>query len=239
MTALERRILEVATWILKVNPQFERNYFRSEEINSLWGNNALIKNRYPLVSADGVVETARRRELLLQERGIPLVSLEEAATYGNLVYTLPEESHLDGGAEFYSQGLVDIWEVPAWDTWVGFGNHEFKEFDLYPSAVVSWIPRTVNDLFFSGREVSIIENLGWLDLNTDNQFLSSLTGEPEDLIFLDIADEDKAAMSLRLQLINGWEAGIEKEVESNEEVGDAVIKPVTGRLLDTIKNWFK
>jgi hypothetical protein len=239
MTALERRILEVATWILKVNPQFEHNYFRSEEINSLCGNNALIKNKYPLVSADGVVETAKRRALLLQERGIPLVSLEEAAIYGNLVYTLPEESHLDGGAEFYSQGLVDIWEVPAWDTWIALGNHEFKEFNLYPSAVISWIPRTVNDLFFSGRAVSIIENLGWLELNTNNEFLSSLTGEPENLVFLDIADEDKGAMSLRLQLINGWETEVERKVEINEEVSDAIVKPVTGRLLNTIKNWFK
>ncbi len=239
MTALERRILEVATWILKVNPEFEHNYFRSEEINSLWGNNALIKNKYPLVSADGVVETAKRRALLLQERGIPLVALEEAATYGNLVYTFPEESHLDGGAEFYSQGLVDIWEVPAWDTWIAFGNREFKEFNLYPSAVISWIPRTVNDLFFSGREVSIIENLGWLELNTNNQFLSSLTGEPENLVFLDIADEDKDAMSLRLQLINGWGTEIEKKVEIDEEVSDGIIKPVTGGLLNTIKNWFK
>jgi hypothetical protein len=239
MTALERRILEVATWILKVNPQFEHNYFRSEEINSLCGNNALIKNKYPLVSADGVVETAKRRALLLQERGIPLVSLEEAAIYGNLVYTLPEESHLDGGAEFYSQGLVDIWEVPAWDTWIAFGNHEFKQFNLYPSAVISWIPRTVNDLFFSGRAVSIIENLGWLELNTNNEFLSSLIGEPENLVFLDIADEDKGAMSLRLRLINGWETEVERKVEINEEVSDAIVKPVTGRLLNTIKNWFK
>ncbi|MBJ6142991.1 hypothetical protein [Hymenobacter sp. BT559] len=239
MTALERRILEVATWILKVNPQLEHNYFRSEEINSLWGNNASIKNKYPLVSADGVVETAKRRALLLQERGIPLVSLEEAAGYGNLVYTLPEESHLDGGAEFYSQGLVDIWEVPAWDTWVAFGNHEFKEFNLYPSAVISWIPRTINNLFFSGREVSIIENLGWLDLNTNNQFLSSLTGQPENLVFIDIADEDKGAMSLRLQLINGWGVESEKKVEANEEVSDAIVKPVAGGLLNTIKNWFK
>jgi hypothetical protein len=239
MNALEIRILEVATWILKVNPEFEHNYFRSEEINSIWGSNAQIKNKYPLVSDDGVIENARRRALLLREKGIPLVSLEEAAIYGNLVYTLPEESHLDGGAEFYSQGLVDIWEVPAWDTWVAFGNHEFKEFDLYPNAVISWIPKAVNDLFFSGREVSIIENLGWLELSTSSQFLASLTRKPEDLVFIDITDEAKDGMSLRLQLINGWEAEAEGKVETDEIAGDAMVKPIDGGLLNTIKSWFK
>jgi hypothetical protein len=239
MNALEIRILEVATWILKVNPKYQYNYFRSEEIKSIWGSNAQIKNKYALVSADGVIENARRRALLLRERGISLVSLEEAATYGNLVYTLLEESHLDGGAEFYSQGLVDIWEVPAWDTWVAFGNHEFKEFTSYPNAVISWISKTVNDLFFSGQEVSIIENLGWMKLNTSSRFLASLTGEPEGLVFIDIADEDKDDMSLRLQFINGLGTEVEKKVETDEIAGDVMVKPIAGGLLNTIKNWFK
>jgi len=242
MTKLETRILEVATWILKVNPHFEHNYFRSEEIRSIGTNNAHLDNRYPLVNADAIIATASKRSMLLKERDIPLISLEEAVAGGSLIYTIPAESQLDGGAEFQSRGLVDIWEVPAWDTWVAFGPKEFKEFSQYPDAVISWIPKTVDNLFFSGQALSIINNLGWLKLDVSNLFLMSLAKEPENLEFIEIADEDRSEIFRRLQIINGEE---EKEIRNEKKAENDVVgkntltKPVVDGFLGRIKNLFK
>jgi hypothetical protein len=234
MTELERRILEVATWILKVNPHFEHNYFRSEEIMPF--------QKWPAVQRQPISDFnlgVQKRRALLKEKNITLITLEEAATYGNLIYAVPDDSVLDGGAEFQSQGLVDTWEVPAWDTWVTFGAAEFKDFEGYPNAVISWIPKTVANLFFSGLSLAIIGNLGWVKLDLPDVFLSHLTIEPRNLEFIEITEQDKEAILSRLQLING--AGYDSPPT------DTIKKTIADNSLDSasannflhrLKSWF-
>jgi hypothetical protein len=235
MTELELRIIEAATWILKVNPQFEHNYFRSEELRSIIATNGKIANKYPLVGSDSIGTTAKKRREYLQAKSIPLISLEEAAGFGNLIYTLPWESQLDGGAELYSQGLLDIWEVPAWDTWVTLGASEFKEFSEYPEAVISWVPKSAINLFFSGLSVSIIENMGWPKLNTDNIFLAHLTIKSNKLEFIEMTEQQEEVIINRLQLING--IGYDTPVvESSEEA--IIDKSVANNFLRRLKAWF-
>jgi len=233
MTELETRISEVATWILKVNPQFEDNYFRSEEIQPF--HKLPTVQRLPICDVATLSLGVQKRRALLKEKNIALITLEEAATYGTLVYTLPQESHLDDGAELYSQGLVDIWEVPAWDTWVTFGTSEFKEFKEYPNAVISWIPKTLANLFYSGLSVSIIDNLGWVKLDLPDAFLSHLTIKPRCLEFIEIAEQDKAAIISRLRLINGvdYDAPI---TNTSEEIAPA--KLPSNNFLNKLKAWF-
>ena len=237
MTELETRILEVATWILKVNPYFEHNYFRSEEIMPF--------QQLPVVQRESISDLAnfnlgvQKRRASLQERNISLITLEEAATYGNLIYTVPDDSVLDGGSEFQSQGLVDIWEVPAWDTWVTFGTTEFKEFERYPRAVISWIPKTVANLFFSGMSLAIVGNLGWVKLDSPDVFLSHLTIEPRNLEFIEIAEQDKEAILSRLQLINGAGYDIQPTDTTKNTVTDNTLKSAgNGGFLHRLKSWF-
>ena len=233
MTELETRILEVATWILKVNPQFEHNYFRSEEIKPFYKRPTA--RRLPICDVSILSLSVQRRRALLKEHNIPLLTLQEAGEYGNLIYTLPQESQLDGGAEFYSQGLVDIWEVPAWDTWVTFGATEFKEFAAYPDAVISWIPKTTANLFYSGMSVSIIDNLGWVKLSLPSVFLSHLTSEPQDLEFIEIAEQASEAIFSRISLINGAEDNASGANSSKKLANDKLeSKGFLGRL----KAWF-
>jgi len=233
MTELELRILEVATWILKVNPQFEHNYFRSEEIQPFYKRPAV--RQVPICDVADFKLGAEKRREMLREKNIALITLEEAATYGNLIYALPDESVLDGAVEFSSQGLLDDWEVPAWDTWVTLGTTEFEEFSRYPEAVISWIPKSAINLFFSGLSVSIIENMGWPKLNTDNIFLAHLTIKPSNLEFIEMTEQEKEVILNRLQLINGM--GYDVPVsESSEEV--IIEKSVTNNFLRRIKAWF-
>ncbi len=237
MTELETRILEVATWILKVNPHFEHNYFRSEEIMPF--QQLPIVQREPISDLANFNLGVQKRRTLLQKRNISLITLEEAATYGNLVYTVPDDSVLDGGSEFQSQGLVDIWEVPAWDTWVTFGATEFKEFEGYTRAVISWIPKTVANLFFSGLSLSIIDNLGWVKLNSPNVFLSHLTIAPRNLEFIQITGQDKEEILSRLQLING--AGYDSQpvdIIKNPIIDDTVKSASADSFLHRLKSWF-
>jgi hypothetical protein len=239
MTELETRILEVATWILKVNPQFEHNYFRSEEIQPF--HKRPVGQEKPICAVADFKLGAEKRRALLREKNIALITPEQAATYGNLIYTSPDESVLDGAVEFSSQGLLDEWEVPAWDTWVTFGDTEFKEFDNYSRAVISWIPKTTANLFFSGLSVAIMDNIGWLKLNTHNIFIAHLTIEPKGLEFIEIDERDKAALLDRLQLISGIDYHSTPAPEAQPPVADdydSLPAPTANNFLRRIKSWF-
>lgn len=187
MSALELRIREVATWIKFVNPQFECNYFRSEQVRP--GNKIKIKREFSLADSQVLFEVVIKRRAILEVAGVSLVSLEEALSYGALIYTCPSDSTFDGGAEYYSQGLVDIWEIPAWDTWVALGSQEFNEFEAYKNCIISWIPESVYDLFYSGKEVGLEDNLGWVIHLFGNSELVNWVTAPVYLKFIEVTDQ--------------------------------------------------
>ncbi|GAB3636464.1 hypothetical protein GCM10027422_20540 [Hymenobacter arcticus] len=187
MNAIETRITEVATWILKVNPHFEHNYFRSPEIQPFHKKPSV--QRVPISSLANFSLEVEKRRMLLKEKEISLISLDEALTLGSLVYTRPIDSTLDGGAEFYSQCLLDIWEVPAWDTWVTCDAEEFPDFIAYHNCLIAWIPASVHDLFYSGFAVCLENNMGWVKLVPKNSALTGRIGEPANLKFIEGFDQ--------------------------------------------------
>ena len=189
MNPLETRICEVATWILKVNPQFEHNYFRSEQLHPI--TKLKVARKFPIASLEAITQTVTKRHKALAALDITLLSLEEALSYGKLIYTYPADSTLDGGAEFYSQGLVDIWEIPAWDTWVSLGDLEFSEFRAYEDCVISWIPESVYNLFYSGKAVGLEDNLDWVTQILGNSILAGSATVPTQLDFVEIIDREE------------------------------------------------
>jgi hypothetical protein len=233
MTALETRICEVATWILKINPQFEYNYFRSEQIRPI--TKIRVARKIPIASLEAIVQTVTKRREALAAMTIKLLTLDEALSHGKLIYTYPADSTLDGGAEFYSQGLVDIWEIPAWDTWVSLGNLEFKEFEAYENCVISWIPESVYNLFYSGKAVGLEDNLDWVTQITGNSILTSSATVPTQLDFVEIIDRE--AIERRLAQINKQVMVEVKPIESSSL--KATSATLTNRTFwSKIKQWF-
>lgn len=233
MTALETRILEAATWILKVNPQFEYNYFRSEQIRPV--TKIRVKRKLPPASLIAITEIATKRRDALKAANITLLTLEEALSSGKLIYTYPADSTLDGGAEFYSQGLVDIWEIPAWDTWVSLGDLEFSEFRAYEDCVISWIPESVYSLFYSGKAVGLEDNLDWITQISGNSILASSATVPTQLDFVEITDREE--IERRLEQINK-QVMVEADAIEPPRLKAPQAASTTPILWSKIKQWF-
>jgi hypothetical protein len=233
MTALETRICETATWILKLNPEFESNYFRSEQLRPI--TKIKVARKIPIASLEAIKYVAAMRHKELATSGITLLNLEEALLYGRLIYAYPADSTLDGGAELYSQGLVDIWEIPAWDTWVSLGDLEFRELGTYKDCIISWIPESVYNLFYSGKMVGLEDNLDWVTRILDNSVLTASATVPAQLDFMEIADKEEIERRL---------AQINKQVMVEEDAADPPILKVTQTastavtLWSKIKQWF-
>ena len=228
MTALETRICEVATWIVKINPQFEFNYFRSEQLRPL--TKIKVARQFSLASLEAVVRVATKRHAALKAMSVPLLTLEEALSRGKLVWTCPSDSTLDGGAEFFSQGLVDIWEVPAWDTWVALGSQEFSELKAYGNCIVSWIPESVYNLFYSGKAVGLEDNLDWVTQIPGNSILASSATVPTRLDFVEITDREEIERRL---------AQIDIQVMVEENATEPPVLKATQAASTTLALWDK
>jgi hypothetical protein len=228
MTTLETRICETATWILKLNPEFEYNYFRSEQLRPI--TKIKVARKIPIASLEAIRQVVTKRNKELADSSIELLSLEEALSSGKLIYTYPADSTLDGGAELYSQGLVDIWEIPAWDTWVSLGDLEFREFEAYKNCIISWIPESVYNLFYSGKSVGLEDNLDWVTQISGNSVLAVNATVPTQLDFVEITDQEE--IERRLERIN-------KQVMVEENAAELPILKVTQAASTTLTLWSK
>jgi hypothetical protein len=233
MTALEIRIREVATWILKVNPQFESNYFRSEQLRPI--TKIKVARKIPIASLQAIRRVVAKRQKVLSASNITLLSLEEVLSCGKLIYTCPADSTLDGGAEFYSQGLVDIWEIPAWDTWVSLGDLEFREFEAYKDCIISWIPESVYNLFYSGKAVGLEDNLDWVTRILGNSVLAVSATVPTQLDFVEVTDQEE--IERRLAQINK-QVMVEENAPKSPVLKPTQVDSTTLTLWSKIKQWF-
>ncbi|KUG06857.1 hypothetical protein [Solirubrum puertoriconensis] len=121
MNEMLQSVIEAATWIDKVNPRFEDNFYRSEELRPGF----LIANSQ--YHKEALAVTVQKRREYLQNPATDLLTLEEVAEKGKLILIDPLDSELDGGAEVYSQGYFDLWDCAPWDTWVAFGSATLKQ----------------------------------------------------------------------------------------------------------------
>ena len=174
---LNRILLETITWISKVNFDYEKNYYRSNELKPL-----SCKNYLELPNSEFYKLIAKRSNYL-KNNNIEILNEEDVTNLGKLIWSEPEDSVFDGGAEAYAQGLYDISECPPWDTWIAKGQ-DFIEFKHLGNAIISWLPNEHFNKFYSGKSVSIMDNMDWImKLNNSNYFVQTLIGKPNNLIF--------------------------------------------------------
>ncbi|UZR97204.1 hypothetical protein [Chondrinema litorale] len=177
MNDLKRVILETVTWVRKVNPDFEKNYYRSDELKPL------SCKGYLDLPKEEFYKLIAKRSNYLHENKIELLTESEVVELGSLIWSDPEDSVYDGGAEFYAQGLYDVSECPPWDTWIAKGK-DFAAFNHLGNAILSWLPKEHFNKFYSGKAISIMDNMDWiLKLGRVNPFLQTIIGKPENLIF--------------------------------------------------------
>jgi hypothetical protein len=93
---------------------------------------------------------------------------------GHLLACFPETNLYDGAAEIYTNGFLDVDNLPGWDTWVAFFEDE-PEIN-YGSYLIAWIPPEFIELVSEGIAFNPEECIMWLS-NTDVRFAQKLRVE--------------------------------------------------------------
>ncbi|BDD03951.1 hypothetical protein [Aureibacter tunicatorum] len=172
---LNQLIIETATWLYKINSNFEENHYRSNELKPKPCED------YHSLEYGEFNKLIEKRSAYLKTNNIELLTEAEVEKLGKLIWSNPDESVHDGGAELYAQGLYDISECPPWDSWICKAN-EFEEFKDLNGTIISWLPDEHFNKFHSGKSISIMDNMNWVKrINCRNEFVEKLIREPENL----------------------------------------------------------
>ena len=164
-------IQETATWIAKVNNDFNTNLFRSAELSPRYYYYE-IPDTEKLSVIDRIIST---RSALLDESGIDLISVSELHHYGRIMVFDPDSTVVDGAPEAGSACYVDIGDTPPWDTWLAIGGqlnhiHFYKPgHDINATFLIAWVPKSHYFYANCAMEVACMDNFAW----PSNEFMSS------------------------------------------------------------------
>jgi len=177
-------IQETATWIEKVNKDFETNLYRSPELNT---------DRHLIYIADyqhsEVMEAvAEKRTLLLNKAKVELIPINELHLYGRIMIFDVLSTVVDGAPESESKFFVDINDTPPVDTWIALGS-QFAETgiyqddsDLFNQSILAWVPASQYFYVNEALLVACVDNFSWPSpqgLGESYKFLEMLFTEPK------------------------------------------------------------
>lgn len=195
MKLIDQQIIEAATWIEKVNPHFDKIFFRSPEIKP---QGALLPNAgYGKLCLANFASTITQRRKILGDFGVEYLTAQEVMAKGLLVFCCSQQTEHDGGAELYSQGFFDMDDLPPWDTWVAVGDERLF-------LLVSWVPNDLIPLVYSGKAVCIRDDIIFWGtevdgLCADTPLLKTVCREPKSS-FIEVVNESK--VFAKLEIIN-------------------------------------
>jgi len=162
-------IQETATWIEKVNNDFNTNLFRTEKLSPRY--------YYYEIPESGKISAIDRiisiRSALLDESGIDLIPVSELHHYGRIMVFDPDSTVVDGAPEAESACYVDIGDTPPWDTWLAIGIqlnsiHFYRSgHELPANFLIAWVPKSHYFYANDALEVACVENLAW----ASNEFI--------------------------------------------------------------------
>lgn len=180
-------IQETATWIEKVNNDYEFNLYRTPELS--------LTQRYCEIpdsrKADVVNNIVSKRSDLLKNTNVPLIPVEDLHQYGRIMIFDIDDTVVDGAPESVSAGYIDIEDAPPYDTWIATGGM-LNEIGFYIEdntikdvVVVAWIPK--DQYFYAdlGVQVACVDNLWWAasdNINSDFEVLKPLFEKPAEII---------------------------------------------------------
>jgi hypothetical protein len=164
-------IQETATWIEKVNNNFNTNLFRSEELSPHYYYYEIPESG-KLSAIDRIIST---RSALLSESGINLIPVSELHHYGRIMVFDPDSTVVDGAPEAESACYVDIGDTPPWDTWLALGeqltqiNFYKPGHDINAAFLIAWVPESHYFYANGALEVACMDNFAW----PSNEFISN------------------------------------------------------------------
>lgn len=167
MEELKKRIIETVTWMTKINPDYERNFFRTNVIKPK--KSIFSDSNLNIKTVQNVIK--KRRKAL---KNTKLLLLGEVQKLGKIIFANPTESITDGAAQDYSKGYFDVYEFPPWDTWIGVSD----EFEISKNYILAWVPNSWLNYVYSGKEVSLMDNICWF-----NEISSKPKGKFFDTLF--------------------------------------------------------
>jgi hypothetical protein len=164
-------IQETATWIEKINNDFNTNLFRTEELSPGY--------YYYEIPESGKLSVINRivstRSALLVESGVDLIPVSELHHYGRIMIFDPDSTVVDGAPEAESACYIDIGDTPPWDTWLALGaqlNRMYfynPGYDINPGFLIAWVPKS-HYFFANGAvEVACLDNFAW----ASNEFITN------------------------------------------------------------------
>ena len=164
ITKFTQRLRETATWIEYVTPTNGSKLYRSLEIEPKDLLLEIIDSKYQ----EGIVnDVLNKRAIILLEKEIPLLELDDVLNKGYLLYSFVNETVTDGASEAESNCLFDVYDIPAWDTWIYW--HELKGRQL----LLAWIPLRLAPYAEQGIAVNCVECFTWA-AHTPNELTSLL-----------------------------------------------------------------
>ncbi|MCD8741224.1 hypothetical protein LT679_11470 [Mucilaginibacter roseus] len=202
-----RIIQETVTWIEKVNPDFEVNLYRSQELSP--------KSYYHQIpdylKGNVLNDLISKRSKLLQTARVELIPIPDLGDYGRIMFFEANETVLDGAPEDVSAFFIDIGDAPPWDTWLAIGsqlnaiNFHRAGHELNSDLLIAWVPKAQYYYAQQACEVALLDNFAW----PANEFISdefnavnSLFQKPDNIIqpeeridFENILKQSKIIMS--------------------------------------------
>ena len=116
---------------------------------------------------------------------------------------------------------------------MSLGDLEFSEFRAYADCVISWIPESVYNLFYSGKAVGLEDNLDWVTQIPGSSMLASSAIVPTRLDFVEVFDREE--IERRLEQINK-QVMVENDVNESPRAVEQV--PAGLNLWGKIKQFF-
>jgi hypothetical protein len=177
-------IQEAATWIEKVNKDYETNLYRTPELRP---DRHLI--HIPDDEQRGVVEDiVKKRSIILQDLNVELLPIENLHHYGRIMIFDVNSTVCDGAPQDVSHYYIYINDAPPMDTWIGLGSQFIWDDILEPDdellnqSILAWVP--ASQYFYANEAILVacVDNFAWPNpqrLYDSYSFLAPLFTRPE------------------------------------------------------------
>ncbi len=111
---------------------------------------------------DAICEVGAARQFALFETPTALVQKCPDLLGGRLMVYFPDGDLCDGAAEQETEGFFDVFNVPPWETWVGYFEESSRRRGSYDSYLLAYVPSALVSLADSGMLVNPEECILWL-----------------------------------------------------------------------------
>lgn len=111
---------------------------------------------------DAICEVGAARQFALIETTTALVTTCPQLGGGRLMVYFPDGDLCDGAAEQETNGFFDVFNVPPWETWVGYFEDSPGRRGSDDSYLLAYVPAALVELVDAGMLVNPEECILWL-----------------------------------------------------------------------------